>query len=113
MENMSSMVENPKQTLIESVRTSSKESLAPDISNIEVKDDYASLILERSFGVESKPRQKKIERVRVPNRGINALVNEFFEVVSKAKSLIQEMTTCGMLGTNTTGLKKKKKVKRK
>lgn len=113
MENMASMAENPNEALIENVKASTKTPLAPDIKEVKVDDDFSSMILESSFGIkQTKPKPKVVETKKAPKRDLDSLVTEFFQVVSKAKSLIQEMTTCGMIGTKTMGFKKKKKVKR-
>jgi hypothetical protein len=41
------------------------------------------------------------------------LIAEFEQVLIQARGLIQEMTTCGMLGVNMAGPTKKKKLKKK
>jgi hypothetical protein len=41
------------------------------------------------------------------------LIAEFEQVLVQARGLIQEMTSCGMIGVNMAGPTKKKKLKKK
>lgn len=88
---------------------------APDVRNIKVSEDQVAKIIAESFG--SKPEVQ--EEPEVTNESadekvtkLNDLVQKLAKLVVEAKGIIQEMTTCGMLGTNQKFVlndKKKKK----
>lgn len=97
------------------------KSDAPDISKVKVPETYTSVILENSFGVKSKKPVKKIEapviEEEVQEVDLDAYVRRLVTLISEAKSLIDEMTTCGSIGMNMGGYsskpaKKKLKVKK-
>lgn len=90
----------------------------PDYSNIKVDEDTVTDIFAKSFGLKKKPVSKPIKEFRVIQtkksvRSPEVLIAEFEEVLSQARYLIQEMTTCGMVGVNMAGPTKKKKLKKK
>lgn len=83
----------------------SKDS-APDISDIAVPEDYVQSILgvKKEKLVEEKSSTDVVTEARVVS-----LISELSQVIKKAKGLIEELTTCGMLGTSG-GKSSKKKV---
>ena len=97
----------------------------PDLSKVKVSDNAMNLILEQSFGIKANkpaPVQETkaftpVEQPKKVNRTPDQIVAEFAEIVVKARALLQEMTTCGMIGANQAGPvrvgKKKKKLKSK
>jgi hypothetical protein len=90
----------------------------PDYSNIKVDEDTVTDIFAKSFGLKKKPVSKPIKESRIIQtkksvRSPEVLIAEFEEVLSQARYLIQEMTTCGMIGVNMSGPTKKKKLKKK
>ncbi len=98
-----------------------------DIENIELPDSFVEYIIEgkQSTSNLNKEIKKEIEVIRnTPivkekaivesnNDKVQRLMKELQDLVSKAKTVIQEMTTCGMIGTTTAAPnlfpKKKKK----
>lgn len=91
----------------------------PDYSNIRVDEDTVTDIFARSFGIKKKAVSKPIRESRMlepkkkPKKSPEQLIAEFEVVLSQARSLIQEMTSCGMIGVNMAGPVKKKKIKKK
>jgi len=90
----------------------------PDYSNIKVDEDTVTDIFARSFGIKKKAVSKSIkeyrrEQPRKQSKSPEQLIAEFEQVLSQAKGLIQEMTSCGMIGVNMAGPAKKKKIKKK
>lgn len=79
-----------------------------DISDIKVPDDFVTSVVE---GKVSKPAPK-VEPVK-PALKPQELITQFIEVINTGKRLIQEMTSCGMIGVNSAPQKKKEKVKKK
>lgn len=93
---------------------------APDFSKIHVDEATVTDIFAKSFGIKkkvvAKPIQeskKIIEKKKPASKSPEQLIAEFEQVLTQAKSLIQEMTTCGMIGVNMAGPAKKKKLKKK
>ena len=90
----------------------------PDYSNIKVDEATVTDIFAKSFGLKKKTVSKPIRESRVlepkkKTKSPEELVAEFEEVLIQARQIIQEMTTCGMLGVNMAGPTKKKKLKKK
>jgi hypothetical protein len=94
---------------------------APDFSKIRVDEDTVTDIFAKSFGIKKKAVEKKpvVEKrvqarvVKENKKSPEQLIAEFEQVLIQARGLIQEMTTCGMLGVNMAGPTKKKKLKKK
>jgi hypothetical protein len=90
----------------------------PDYSNIRVDEDTVTDIFAKSFGIKKKAVSKSIKESQVvapkkTTKSPEQLIAEFEVVLSQARSLIQEMTSCGMIGVNMAGpVKKKKKLKK-
>lgn len=105
--------ETPLKQVRESIPVGSP--IAPDIKDIELSDSYSNYILESAFDVKVKPKPVEKSKVKPSEKDVNALLSEFYQVVSRAKQLVQEMTTCGMIGVGKIkplGAKKKKGVKK-
>lgn len=89
----------------------------PDYSNIKVDEATVTDIFAKSFGLKKKTVSKPIRESRVleskKTKSPKELVAEFEQVLVQARQIIQEMTTCGMLGVNMAGPVKKKKIKKK
>ena len=92
----------------------------PDLSKIQVDEATVTDIFAKSFGIKkkvvAKPIQeskKIVEKTKPTSKSPEQLIAEFEQVLTQAKSLIQEMTTCGMIGVNMAGSAKKKKLKKK
>jgi hypothetical protein len=91
---------------------------APDFSKIHVDEETVTDIFAKSFGIKRKPVSKKLhesrrEQPRKQTKSPEQLIAEFEQVLTQAKGLIQEMTSCGMIGVNMAGPAKKKKLKKK
>ena len=94
-----------------------KEQMEPgkDLSKVKLSDNTYNLIMEQSFGIrvdkKSQPVQKIVEftKVKQPtkvNKTPDQLLAEFTEIIVKARGLLAEMTTCGLLGTSQVPKKK-------
>ena len=82
----------------------SKDS-GPDYSNVQVPDDYVNKITGKPTKiVETKTSNKVVKEAKV-----NILISELSQVIQKAKGIIQELTTCGMIGTSPGVVQKSKK----
>jgi F420-0:gamma-glutamyl ligase len=68
------------------------------------------------FTKKQAKKQEVVEQVEEKPRGLEDLVSELTDVITKAKTLMKEITTCGALGVNLGGpvkpVKKKKKKKK-
>lgn len=92
----------------------------PDLSKIEIDEATVTDIFAKSFGIKkkvvAKPIQESkrvVEKTMPERKSPEQLIAEFEQVLTKAKGLIQEMTSCGMIGVNMAGSAKKKKLKKK
>lgn len=117
-----SLIENNKDEYKQSTTNGLPVSVpmpdGPDYSNIKVDEDTVTDIFAKSFGIKKKPVSKPIKESRIvqpkkTTRSPEILIAEFEQVLSQARHLIQEMTTCGMIGVNMAGSTKKKKLKKK
>lgn len=89
----------------------------PDVTDTNVSDDYIASILEGTMGVSIekknkkpiKEQQKKTSK-KINEDKVNDLIQRLSSLLAEAKQMINEMTTVGMIGTNTLGGKSKKKV---
>jgi hypothetical protein len=96
------------------------EPNAPDFSKIQVDEATVVDIFARSFGIKKKAVARPVqeskrveERIKPKTKSPEQLIAEFEQVLTQAKGLIQEMTSCGMIGVNMAGPAKKKKLKKK
>ena len=92
----------------------------PDLSKIQVDEATVTDIFAKSFGIKKKAvatpvqeSKKIVEKTKPTRKSPEQLIAEFEQVLTQARSLIQEMTTCGMIGVNMAGPAKKKKLKKK
>lgn len=86
------------------------EAYVLDTDKVSVPDAFVETLLGKRTLVESK--EEEVEELDEQAK-VTQLVSELTTVVSRAKKLIQELTTCGMIGVNTASKSKqpKKKVK--
>jgi len=101
-----------KQTLAPREPTQTATSL--DIRNVKVSDSFVGSIIESAFSVpkieKEEPEEEQINESEVKEK-LSDLVKRLAALVSEAKTVIQEMTTCGMIGTNQKFLLLDKKKK--
>lgn len=108
MDILKDMAKNPSQSLKPSLKESTLESAnAPDVSRIEVSDDYVSLVLEGK-----KPQPKKVEPIKESSQEkLTNLVERLSSLISEAKLIMEEIssgaTTTGNIGVNMAGPSKK------
>lgn len=96
--------------------TVTPEPNALDISKVNVDESTITEIFEKSFGIKkfvNKKPIKKVHQVIENKKSPEQLVAEFEQVLVEARHIIQEMTSCGMLGVNLAGPTKRKKIKKK
>lgn len=105
---LNGMAKNPAAALKPALKESTTaHTNAPDISRVEVPEDYVSKVL----GVKTqKPKpQAKVLKESSESK-LESLVERLASLVSEAKSLMVEMssgaTTTGTIGTNSIGTKK-------
>lgn len=101
MDILNDMAKNPSKALKPALKESTVESInVPDISNIEVSDDFVSLVTEGK-----KPKLKTQPKKVVENKQekLEELVNKLSGLLGEARELIQEMTSVGNIGVNTMG----------
>jgi hypothetical protein len=71
-----------------------------DISRVEVPSSFVGLALnEKVSEVVTKPVSTSVPKLDT-NPDIKSLVEEFGTLVSRAKEILKEMTTCGTIGVN-------------
>lgn len=92
---LKSMSGDPK-SLRPALKESSKPADVPDISDIEVSQDYVSLVTE---GKKIKSN-KKVIKESTENR-LGNLVERLSSLISEAKGIIQELTSTGNIGAPT------------
>lgn len=79
-----------------------------DISQVVVPDTLVESLVGKTTSKKETVAKPQTPKVESPD--LNNLVTEFIDTVTKAKRLLQELTTCGMIGTNTASKPTKKKV---
>lgn len=108
MDVLKDMAKDPK-ALKPALKESTIESAnAPDVSNIEVSEDFVSLITE---GKKVKP---KVDSVKIPiEENMKDLIVRLSGLLSEARQLMENIspgcTTVGNLGINMAGSSKKNK----
>ena len=109
---LNDMAKNPSKSLKPSLKESSIGSdRAPDISHIEVPDDFARAIVEGKKPQVLKTKPKQIKETMESR--MEELVERFSTLVSEAKQLMNEMTSCGNIGTPGPGAYVRSKLKAK
>ena len=86
----------------------------PDLSKIKTDDKFINSILEHSFGVIPEVKKEKIEPIKETKKTPEDYTKELMNLIKQAQNLINEMTSCGNIGTATVEPKqpiKKKKNK--
>lgn len=105
----------PPRKSVEEVFKESTSAAVPDIKDMEVPDDYVSYILEG--GSISSQRKQRLEKQSKPIKESKQSLNEakmsdlvvrLSQLISEAKTLIQEMSSCGTIGTNQMPSKKRR-----
>lgn len=92
-----------------------------DISKINLDEHFSSKIVNQCFGGKEEPKPKVVKSNNLKTKKgddlqirMQEFVVKFGEMLNEGKLLINEMTTCGMIGVNQGGpIKKKKKLKKK
>jgi hypothetical protein len=108
MDIISDMAKNPAKALKPALKESTVESLnVPDISNVEVSQDFVSLVTE---GKKPSVKQQPKNIVENKQEKLEDLVNKLSSLLGEARELIQEMTSVGSIGVNTMGRATNKKV---
>jgi len=89
----------------------------PDISKVTVPAKYTKAILENSFGKTVDVEEiNEEESVEASPKNPEVYVKELMRLIQEAKELINEMTSCGSIGTNMAGkigFTKRPKIKKK
>lgn len=91
------MAKNPAAALKPALKESTTaQTNAPDISRVEVPEDYVSKVL----GVKTEKSKPQVKALRESSESkLESLVERLASLVSEAKSLMEEMTS----GATTTG----------
>jgi len=79
---------------------------APDISQVEVSNDFISSVLNESTEEEVVEESKVIitpEKEPIQENELNLLLQEVKSLLEEVKIQLIETTTCGSLGTNQGG----------
>lgn len=101
MDILNDMAKNPTKALKPALKQSTLESInVPDISNVEVSDDFVSLVTE---GKKPKLNTQPKKVVENKQEKLEELVNKLSGLLGEARELIQEMTSVGNIGVNTMG----------
>lgn len=112
MDILKDMAKTPAQSLRPALKESTIQSVnAPDVSKVEVSDDYVSLVLE------GKKPSKKVEVIKESKEDrLQNIVGQLSTLISEAKQLLEEIspgcTTVGNIGVNMAGPAKKLKKKK-
>lgn len=88
------------------LNTPMMKARTPDIQNVKLPDSMVNSIIESAFNV-SKPIeevQEEPEEIQInesqARQKLNDLVLKLADLIKEAKTVLHEMTTTGMLGTN-------------
>lgn len=111
MDLLKDMAKNPSQALKPALKESTLQNVgAPDVSKIEVSDDYVSLVLE---GKKSQPKKTALQIKESSESKLTNLVERLSTLIVEAKQIMEEIssgaTTAGNLGVNMPGGSKKLK----
>lgn len=111
MDLLKDMAKNPSQALKPALKESTLQNVgAPDVSKIEVSDDYVSLVLE---GKKSQPKKTALQIKESSESKLTNLVERLSTLIVEAKQIMEEIssgaTTAGNLGVNMSGRSKKLK----
>lgn len=69
---------------------------SPDISHIEVPDDYVQSLLN----LKAEPINEEVTNSKVVTEAkVISLISELSTMIKKAKGIIEELTSCGAIGT--------------
>lgn len=110
MDILKDMAKNPTESLKPALKESTLQSAdAPDVSRVQVSDDYVSLVLGGK-----KPEPEKIEKIEESSQNkLSNLVERLSSLISEARQIMEEIsggaTTTGNVGVNMAGSSKKSK----
>jgi len=113
MDILKDMAKDPVQSLKPALKESTLQAVdAPDVSRIQVTDDYVSLVLEGK-----KPKQqpkKEVQPIKESSENkLTNLVERLSSLISEARQIMEEIssgaTTTGNIGVNMAGSSKKSK----
>jgi hypothetical protein len=109
MDILKDMAKDPIKSLKPSLKESTVQSSnAPDISNINVSQDFVSLVTE---GKKIKPKSEAVKESSQDR--MQSLIEKLSGLLSEARQLIEEIspgaTTVGNIGVNMANKAKKKK----
>jgi hypothetical protein len=109
MDLLKDMAKNPSQALKPALKESTLQNAgAPDVSRVEVSDDYVSLVLEGK-----KPQSKKpVVKIKESSESkLTSLVERLSTLITEAKQIMEEIssgaTTTGNIGVNMAGKSRK------
>lgn len=105
MDILKDMAKNPSESLKPALKESTLQAAnAPDVSKIEVPDDYVSLVLE---GKKPQQNQKVVAIKESSESRLGNLVERLSTLITEAREIMEEIssgsTSTGNLGTNTLG----------
>jgi len=83
------------------------DEYAVDIKGVTVPSKFVESIVGKKIEEDTDEDEPE----NITEAKVTQLVSELANVVSQAKKIIQELTSCGMIGVNTSKPKQKKKVK--
>ena len=98
-------VENIKSGKPPAITESNKPDNVPDLSDIKIPEEFLNQVLSE----EKNGKSASIKKVLKPSKSPESLIQELQELIVKAKFIIQEMTTTGMLGGGCSTKSKDKK----
>ena len=105
MDILKDMAKNPSESLKPALKESTLQSAnAPDISKVEVSEDYVSLVLE---GKKPQPKQKVVSIKESSESKLGNLVERLSTLITEARQIMEEIssgsTTTGNIGVNMAG----------
>lgn len=105
MDLLKDMAKNPSQALKPALKESTLQNVgAPDISRVEVSDDYVSLVLE---GKKPQPKKSVTAIKESSELKLGNLVERLSTLITEARQIMEEIssgaTTTGNIGVNMAG----------
>jgi len=103
------MAKNPTQALKPALKESTLQNVgAPDVSRVEVSDDYVSLVLE---GKKPQPKKPAVQIKESSESKLTSLVERLSTLITEAKQIMEEIssgaTTTGNIGVSMAGKSRK------
>jgi len=102
MDLLKDMAKNPSQALKPALKESTLQNAgAPDVSKIEVSDDYVSLVLG---GKKPQPKKPVVQIKESSESKLTSLVDRLSNLITEAKQIMEEIssgaTSTGNIGVN-------------